>query len=198
MPTIKTVSTTVYKFNELSDSAKEKAMNWYRGDDGADFSYHQEYILDDAKAIGKLFGLDIDSYEYSGFWSQGDGLAFDASYRYVKGALAAVVAFAPKDKELHGIVESLQDIQRRNFYRLYAKCTTTRGNNMRVEVEDSEDNYRDLKGYDNQLETELESFAHWIYKNLEREYEYINSDEQVIESIEANEYDFKEDGNIYK
>jgi hypothetical protein len=35
-----------------------------------------------------------------------------------------------------------------------------------------------------------------IYKDLEKEYDYLNSDEAVIETLEANDYEFDEDGDI--
>jgi hypothetical protein len=37
----------------------------------------------------------------------------------------------------------------------------------------------------------------WIYRRLEREYEYQNSVECVDEVIRANEYEFTEDGRRY-
>jgi hypothetical protein len=35
-----------------------------------------------------------------------------------------------------------------------------------------------------------------IYRRLEKEYEYLTSDESIIETIHANEYEFTEDGKI--
>ena len=40
----------------------------------------------------------------------------------------------------------------------------------------------------------LRDFANWIYKQLERDYDYQNSDDAVAETIEANDYEFTEDG----
>ena len=40
----------------------------------------------------------------------------------------------------------------------------------------------------------MRSFAHWIYKSLEQEYDYLTSDEAARESIEANGYLFTEEG----
>jgi len=40
------------------------------------------------------------------------------------------------------------------------------------------------------------AFADWIYENLEAEDEHLNSDEYIVEGIEANEPDFDEDGNF--
>lgn len=42
----------------------------------------------------------------------------------------------------------------------------------------------------------VRDFADWIYLQLEAEYDHIESDEYTIESIEANEPDFDEDGNL--
>ena len=41
----------------------------------------------------------------------------------------------------------------------------------------------------------MRDFAQWIYDSLEKEYEYQMSDEFVTENIEANEYEFDEEGN---
>ena len=37
----------------------------------------------------------------------------------------------------------------------------------------------------------------WIYRALEKEYEYQNADEQIGENIIANVYDFTEDGEVW-
>ena len=42
----------------------------------------------------------------------------------------------------------------------------------------------------------LRSFADWIYRQLEKEYEFNMSDENVDESIRINEYEFDETGAI--
>jgi hypothetical protein len=36
----------------------------------------------------------------------------------------------------------------------------------------------------------------WIYKSLETEWDYLSSDEQIIETIQANEWEFDENGNM--
>lgn len=36
-----------------------------------------------------------------------------------------------------------------------------------------------------------------LYSTLEKEYTYLISDEAILESLECNEYEFTEDGNIY-
>jgi len=110
---IETVKRELYSYDELSDDAKEKARDWYRG--GAfDFEWWFDAVYD-AKQIGALMGIDIDEVYFSGFWSQGDGACFTGEYRYKKGSVAAIKKEFPTDKELHYIAENLAAIQRQNF-----------------------------------------------------------------------------------
>lgn len=51
------IEKTVFNFNELSDSAKEAARNWYR--DGMDYEFCWETTVEDAEQIG----LEIKSLE---------------------------------------------------------------------------------------------------------------------------------------
>jgi hypothetical protein len=43
----------------------------------------------------------------------------------------------------------------------------------------------------------LRDLARWLYRQLEREYEYLTSDEAVDESIVANEYTFTAAGRRF-
>lgn len=207
---MRTIQTTVYTFEELSEQAKEKAREWYRS--GA-FDYDWfDFVYEDAATIAEMFGLDIctqrvqlkdgshrydPSIFFSGFWSQGDGACFAGSYQYKKGALKAVRQHAPNDKRLHEIVSTLQQLQRVNFYQVTCK-TKHYGHYyhsgcMSVECERADG--RDvINEYD--FRVCMRDFADWIYNQLEKEYEWLNSDEQVDESIITNEYEFDEEGNI--
>ena len=43
---------------------------------------------------------------------------------------------------------------------------------------------------------DFKAFARWYYRQLENEYEYLNSDESVDDLIRANEYTFTESGKL--
>ena len=207
----RTIEKTVYTFNELSDSAKEVARQWYReGDSDSDVSGTYE----DAATIAALMGLDLNQrpvklmngstrYDpaiyYSGFSSQGDGACFESRYEYKKGGLKAVKGYAPKDLELHRIARELQEVQARNFYKLTA-TTKHRGHYyhalcMDIDVCRDGDNASDSA--EESVKEALRDFANWIYSQLESEYEWRNADAQVDESILANEYAFYESGKRY-
>ena len=193
---MRTIETTVYKFDELSDAAKQKALNAWRDLGGFD----DEYVIDYCKEAAKMFGLDIDKIYYSGFSSQGDGACFEGRYKYKAGALAAVKKEWPKWTALHGIVERLEAVQKRNFYRLTA-VIKHRGHYyhsgcMLIDVEDSENQYRDLKDAEDSVIDELRDFADLIYAMLSDEYDYTQSDAYVTENIQGNGVEFTVDGGL--
>ena len=192
---MRTIETNLYQYSELSDKAKARARDWYR-EASHDDTFFAECVIDDAKEIGALFGLDIDEVYWSGFYSQGDGACIVGSYRYKKGALQAVKKYAPLDTELHAIVAAFTQLQRRHFYSLTASIKH-RGHyyHERSMVVDCEDK----NGYceaetDSELRDCLADFASWIYKQLEKEYEYQNSDEVIDELLVSNGYTFTENG----
>lgn len=196
------IETTVYQYDELSDSAREKAREWYREASSGD-PFWSECVLDDAKEIGALMGIQVEHIYYSGFSSQGDGACFEGRYAYEKGATRKVQEYAPKDCDLHRIAMELQMLQRTNFYDLTASVKHA----GRYCHEHSTDIFVDKPNslhYMDQgcataeaLRDLLRDFMRWIYKRLESEWEYQNSDEQVEEAIRANEYTFTEDGRRF-
>jgi len=90
-------------------------------------------------------------------------------------------------------------VQRRNFYRLMASVKHhghyNHENCTEIEVFDRENNYRNLNDDDYTVRESLRDFMRWIYRALEKEYEYQMSDEAVDENIRCNEYEFDWDGN---
>lgn len=199
MPQVKTKSITVYSFAELSDSAKETARNKWR-ENHLDYDWW-EGVYEDATTIGALMGIAIDDIYFSGFSSQGDGAQFVGDYQYKKGSLKAVKEYAPKDTDLHQITLDLYKLQRRNFYRLsasvkhtghynHAMCTAIDCDGIHAT---GEAEYLDTE---EDLKSELRSFMQWIYSRLSADYDYLMSDESIDESIEANEVEFLESGDI--
>ena len=209
MPTTFTRTVTLYRFSELSDKAKSTACEWFRGcQDSSDFS---EYIVEDAQRMGAMMGITIDDRTYQTVgggtgsnpavsWSlhcQGAGASFDGSYRYVKGAAKAIRKEC-EDKELFDIADRLQAAQKKHFYLLQASVNSGRSSHSRgmdISVEHSEDQYRDIGDAEEEISECLRDFADWIYRGIDKEYDYQTSDEVVAENIEANEYTFDVDGN---
>lgn len=207
-----TTTRTLYKFSELSPEAQQHALENQSRFESEDFD--PECIFDDAATIADLFGLDIrqtrktrmngehyyaPTIYYSGFCYQGDGACFEGRYKYKRGALKAVKYHASQDQELHRIVKALQDVQRKNFYQLTARCKHSghyyHSGCMSVDVERSDDKEMTDDAEETVKEC-LRDFADWIYKQLENEYDYRTGEEACREAIEANEYEFDEKGEL--
>ena len=193
------IETKVYQLHELSSEAQEKAIENVRNHEWY-LSYEwYDGVYEDAKTVAALFGLEIDEIYFSGFYSQGDGACFKGYYSYKKGSVKAVEEYAPHDMKLQGIVQGLQDIQRRFFYGLFAG-TKHRGHYyhsscMYVDVWHDHYSYYVYEDADYEVTDLLRQFADWIYSKLKDEYKYLMSDEAVRATIEDNEYEFDEEGN---
>ena len=61
---MKTKTITVYEFDDLSDSAKEKAIENVRHGGYMDYEWY-DCVYEDAKEIGKILGIDIDNIYFS-------------------------------------------------------------------------------------------------------------------------------------
>lgn len=198
---MKTITASAHTFSELSDKAKDKARQYHHDAYMSDGHWY-EYVLDDAKEIGKILGFDIDNIYFSGFWSQGDGACWTGDYRYEKGAPAKVADYAGNNAELIRIARGLQDIQRRNFYQLTARVSRSgrysHSHTMRADVEDCTDPYRDVGDAEGDLLKLFRDFADWVYSNLRTEYDYQTSDAAIAEDFDANEVLFTADGSVVR
>lgn len=196
---MKTIATSIYQFDELSDAAKEKARDGFRQFVFSEL-YDYDPVIDDAKKCGQIIGIEINKVYFSGFSSQGNGANFEGSYKYQKGSAKIIKQHAPQDAELHRITDGLQEVQRQNFYRLTASCNH-RGQYyhsgcMLINVEDYENPYKNIKDAEDRVIELLRDFANWIYNQLEAEYDYQMSDESVDENIRISGYEFNENGQL--
>jgi len=213
MPRI--VETLVYRLDELDAQAQDKARAWYR-EIGFDHDWY-DAVYDDFQQIADILGLRFKTTPvrlygggtrqapciwFRGFWSQGDGAAFEAWYSYAPRAAQRIRAHAPQDVELHRITEALQQVQRRNFYQLRAE-TSLRGHysharSMVIDVtRDSPTGQEMTDDAEEAVADALRDLADWLYRQLQREYDYLTSDAAIDEVICANEYSFTVDGRRF-
>lgn len=54
----------------------------------------------------------------------------------------------------------------------------------------------ELESLESDITNDYESFCKGMYRDLEKQYDYLNSDESILETIQANEYEFDQYGNI--
>ncbi|MBT4332700.1 MAG: antitoxin of toxin-antitoxin stability system [Candidatus Cloacimonetes bacterium] len=190
---------TTYQFDELSDEAKEKSIESHYDWNVDGYEWH-EWSFDDFKEVGKILGIEIKDIYFSGFSSQGDGACFEGNYSYEKQSLKNIKAYAPLDEDLHNIAKELQKIQRKNFYGLWAnvKHSGHYYHEMSTNIQVGSDN-ESMGGANDEahegIQEILRSFMQWMYSRLEKEHDYLTSEEAIKESIIANEVEFNEDGS---
>ena len=190
------IETVVYDYDELDETAQEKARDWYRK--GAlDYEWW-DVTFDTIRAAGVYLGIDAKDIYFSGFYSQGDGACFVGRYSYRTGWRAALKAEFGGDTlaELEKIGLALQKAQRPVFYtataRVAKRCDHySHENTVSIDVSADTDTVDD-----DAIDTALRDFMRWSYRLLEAEHDWLLADEQVIESIRANEYTFTADGEI--
>ncbi len=175
---MKTASVTLYNFSELSEAAKENAIsNIYDINTPYDW---WECTFYDAKNVGleiKEFDIDRGSYIKAVFMQ-------DSDYT------------ANKIKENHG--------EATNTYKI-AKCFLDDWADLVAKHSDgvntdsvAEANEYEFDNEADELEKEfLREICEEYHAMLRNEYEYLTSEQCIIDTIEANEYDFTEDGEIY-
>lgn len=189
------VEKTVYNFDELSETAKQNAIEKY----AANYDWWDS-CYDDFVQILDILGFEVESkdIEFSGFYQQGSYAAFSGYYHFQKDMVKGIKSYAPKDKELHRIAKELSKMQRKCFYSLSAKFRYSDYSGYSVDMEDSRRQY----GWVDSDEPEkifrqvLKDLSSWLYEKLQNEYEYLTSEESFKESCEANEWTFDENGNI--
>jgi len=193
----------LYTFDELNDKAKDKAREWLRSHVAQEFSDDRdEFVLEDSRTIGAIFGLTKIDIAYSGFSCQGDGASFTGAYTFAPDACARIREHAPQDSELHTIADSLAQVQEHYAGTLQATIARDRRSHYAHDrtvsiVVESTDDDRTVDETDSTAIAEtLRQFMRWIYRSLEAEYDYQLSNEAIDEAIRANEYEFRDNGKV--
>lgn len=199
---MKTKTYNTYSFAELSGPAREKAIEDHRQYIGE--QWDGECTIEDAKQMLVFAGFTVKDILYSGFWSQGDGACFTGSWQASKVSAAQMRDNAPVDAELHRVADGLAVLAAkfphssftvRQFGRyLHEYCTEF----IFSLVDENGDELPDSVVGDGEkdLTTLARDAMRWIYRGLEKEYDYQTAEAQVIESIEANGYEFTANGKL--
>ena len=180
-----------YGIEELEGRAKENALEWLR--EGLDYEWYDS-VFEDAKKCASILGIEIGDI----YFSMDDGACFNGRFSYAKGWKKALKEYAPIDTELVRIGQELQKIQKTFLYQIGG----TVGSNGRYHTTicgsaDTNGRFADVPDYTiNALSQVFTDFASWIYKNLQTEYDYLTSEGQLIETANANGYQFDENGRV--
>lgn len=175
---MKTIEIQLYKFSELSEDAKQTAIE--KLSDANTFDQWYENVYKDAAQIGlKINGFDLD---------RGNGAS-----GYLTEDFMRVITLI---RNSHG--ETCETYKTSDKYlKEYIDLVSKFSDGVKTNVVTEENEY-DFDQEADEAETEfinelLEDYA----TILQNEYEYLTSEAAIIETIEANDYDFTEDGEQY-
>ncbi|MCK9361668.1 hypothetical protein M0Q28_05625 [Patescibacteria group bacterium] len=171
---MRTVHTPVYKFDELSDAAKQTAIEKLY-DINVSFDWWDS-IYDDANTIGcKIKGFDTDRGSYC-------DLRCDDAHETARLIM-----------ENHG--------SKCDTCKLAAQYCKDREKIIEEAERDEDGELADEYAVDKLLDELNAEFQRALGEEylsmLRQEYEYLTSEEAIIETIEANEYEFTEDGKMF-
>jgi hypothetical protein len=194
------METRVYPFNELSDSAKKYAIGKNQ-DINTNFEWY-DFTIEQATEMMEFLGFSNVKISFSGFRSQGDGACFTGEYRYNPEWEKEFGDSGYIDKEFMGYGQELHDVQAKFAFDL---CTTVANNGSRYCHENSvsvstflnETPYVDIDiDAESSMEAICKDIMREIYRRLGEEYDYLVSNDTIIETIEASGYEFTEQGDI--
>lgn len=196
---MKTISVNLYSFDELSEAAKQVAIEKRRQS-----KYECDYLLEcfSDDATGKIIeaGFEDPKLSYSLNNCQGDGLSFKAS-NYDKEKLIELFKkhLGPnKEKTIDLILDYLSIEIKGNTGNHY--CYASK-NDIELIFEYYNSEVPNIEDIIAAVESDLKDIYMNLCDELEKqgyeEIEYQFSDECITEDIQANEYEFTEEGHVY-
>lgn len=197
---MKTIPVTIYKFEELEEKIQEKVLNKYRFINVEYYDWYH-FSLEEWKITLDNIGFENAKIQFSGFAGQGDGASFTADCNLQK--LISHIMYCEKgfNKNLYKLYlfaenSLLGDGQLRRTNHHYSHEQTVHYENPEYYGNGW---YHDkiidwLTDYIEEIRRDL---SQDIYFSLRKEYEYLTEDEQIKNTLEANEYTFLKNGTFF-
>ena len=182
----------VYELDELTPELKEKVIENYR-DIHTGYGWYQ-FILEEWTEKLEALGYENIDINFNGFGSQGDGASFTAKSMDLDKWLKVhkrTTHYKKLLKDIHnyGLAGLTGEVYRLTHHYYHE-------NTCKASV-DGDTKYPELV---DELTAEIESeryeLCNQLYKDLQNEYEYLTSDEVILETLKANEYMFNDEGRI--
>jgi hypothetical protein len=193
---MKTKTINIYSFSELSEEAKEKAIEYFRNSKNEDYDLLNMFS-DDVIECLKEDGWNDVKLQYSLSCCQGDGLCFSGKLD-LKYFLNNEYSQKLTKYKVNALCEYI--------YSVHSKGNTGHYSYAHENQIDYSENYQDgieRKHIDKLWQDvlgEIKEYYLTLCKKFEKqgynEIDYQLSDECIKEEIEANEYEFLENGKL--
>lgn len=200
--------TPLQKFNMLPEKQRKAVLDKYR-DWNVEHVDWWDCVEENFKADMAAIGVHVDDIHFTGFWSQGDGACFDGKvddwplFLTTIGYSDAALIYAAenfdwdftcthshylyyhhKSVSYGGEVNLPDSVDDHYFADRYLEWGPDDIRTVTMMTNLSQYNFASLQ---DEFATIFENHMLDLYKQLYEEYEYLTSDESVIESLNANE-----------
>ncbi|KKM74875.1 hypothetical protein LCGC14_1395930 [marine sediment metagenome] len=184
-----------YKVEELEGRARETAFQWLR-EGATDHEWYDCTTDHWAERLAAYGFSDVKIY-FSGFCSQGDGACFDASV----DVDALCLHMAKERPAFSNLVRfdilpgASIDTVNHHYSHEHTRNLDV-ANNWELDPERHKALHPLFIEFCEAAEEFRQGLCQEIYADLEKEYEYLTSEEQLLETADANEYLFDANGRI--
>ena len=191
---MKTIEIELYKFTELSESAKNKAIEKHKENSEIFLDFFSDDCHEQIREKGFKGNIKL---QYSLSCSQGDGLSFSCDYFDNLNALFIEILGTEKQKTIDCIINNIS-----------FKCDGNNGrycyaskNDISLELDDYKGNNYLIHEIVSKVESKLKDLYIDLCNQLEKQgyndIEHQYSDEYIIETLTENDYYFTINGKIY-
>lgn len=202
-----TKTINIYKFEELSENAKQKAIENFNALNNWE-NYDQSFT-----EFLKASGYENVKTYYSGFYSQGDGACFVFKSLDFDKFFTACEGWG-EYSELHNnfltsypkLIRQIKRIKDILFYRQSHRGQYYHSKSVMLEYELDVDLNRKhstkhsdkyAEAFEKVLRVLNQELANLYYKDLQSDYEYQQSEEYLAEYFANDDYEFLENGEVY-
>ena len=200
---MRVLETKVYTFDELSEEAKEKAIEKNRHMNVEYWEWYHNVYDTFKKKYSDLF--EITDMYFSGFCSQGDGAMFE--YGGITDKLIdefiTQLELSPLRKKIVKDIFYFSGSGRQHGHYYHEKCCW-HIINIECTYAYREGYYPNIDEFMYELQVDFDAYvrekyidlAQELYQSLEDEYEWHTSDEAIEERLIEGEYEFTENGEL--
>ena len=198
---MRVLETKVYTFNELSEEAKERAIEKNRYIEVEFFDWYECIYIMFKEKYSDLF--EITDIYFSGFHSQGDGAMFeyDGITDKLIDEFIAQLQLTPLRKKIVKDIYYFRGSGRQHGHYCHEKCCW-HIINIECTYAYREGHYPNIDEFMYELQVDFDAYvreryielAQELYSMLKLDYEWLTSDEAISETLIENEYEFTEDG----
>jgi hypothetical protein len=219
----KTVEVEVFKYAELEPHAQQKVKEWYI--EGMDYEWW-EGVYEMAITDGYEKGFCIDKIYFSGFCSQGDGASWIGQVdirQWLEENLPDSIGLSAWCQLIQeGVISMHLKVEANNTH--YCHESTMQFGEVVDDTDVFEDDYtmqkesifkgmeiqhlfdiiesdnncpiKSTEGIEQAIAESAKDYARNIYSRLREEYEYLCSEEMMLDHFDCNDYHFDEDGRL--